>query len=234
MPPVRWSVDPFRRFGFVKNERLSGEASGCSFGRRKTNNTAQGVCTLTKKLTMIHSIHSIDSQLIRPPISRRDATSSPNFRFLDHSSGTMKIGCALLLLLSRVEAFAPTSPAHAAGSGSRSSSSALFDMPPAAIVKEGTVPELKPSPGGAPVAVRYSDFLKLVNGDRVEKVTFSADGTKLLGVDTDGTRIAIEALPNDPDLLTSLTSHKVRIDVCEVRESVKILLGKVREEICLN
>ena len=68
----------------------------------------------------------------------------------------------------------------------------------------------------------------------MEKVTFSADGTKLLGVDTDGTRIAIEALPNDPDLLTSLTSHKVRIDVCEVRESVKILLGKVREEICLN
>ena len=146
----------------------------------------------------------------------------------------MKIGCALLLLLSRVEAFAPTSPAHATGYGFRSSSSALFDMPPAAIVKESTVPELKPSPGGAPVAVRYSDFLKLVNADRVEKVTFSADGTKLLGVDTDGTRIAIEALPNDPDLLTSLTSHKVRTDVCEVRESVKILLGKVREEICLN
>ena len=67
----------------------------------------------------------------------------------------MKIGCALLLLLSRVEAFAPTSPAHAAGSGSRSFSSALFDMPPAAIVKEGTVPELKPSPGGAPVPAPF-------------------------------------------------------------------------------
>merc|ERR1719287_957 len=131
----------------------------------------------------------------------------------------MKIACALLLLLSRVEAFAPTSPAHAAGSGSRSSSSALFDMPPAAIVKEGTVPELKPSPGGAPVAVRYSDFLKLVNGDRVEKVTFSADGTKLLGVDTDGTRIAIEALPNDPDLLTQLTTHKVDVTVLPSNEA---------------
>ena len=104
--------------------------------------------------------------------------------------------------------------------------------PPAAIVRENTVPELKPSPGGAPVAVRYSDFLKLVNADRVEKVTFSADGTRLLGVDTDGTRIAIEALPNDPDLLTSLTSHKVRIVMCELTESVKILLGKVQEEIC--
>merc|ERR1719253_729483 len=143
----------------------------------------------------------------------------------------MKIACALLLLLSRVEAFAPTSPAHAAGSGSRSSSSALFDMPPAAIVKEGTVPELKPSPGGAPVAVRYSDFLKLVNGDRVEKVTFSADGTKLLGVDTDGTRIAIEALPNDPDLLTSLTSHKVDVTVLPASEASG--LGELAQSLIL-
>ena len=67
------------------------------------------------------------------------------------------------------------------------------------------------SRGGAPVDVRYSDFMKLVNADRVEKVTFSADGTQLLGVDTEGVRIKIEALPNDPDLLTQLTSHKVRM-----------------------
>jgi cell division protease FtsH len=31
----------------------------------------------------------------------------------------------------------------------------------------------------------------------------------LLGVDVDGTRLKIEALPNDPDLLTQLTEHKV-------------------------
>ena len=62
---------------------------------------------------------------------------------------------------------------------------------------------------GGVADVRYSDFLKLVNGDKVEKVTFSADGTQLLGVDTEGTRIKIEALPNDPDLLNSLTLHKV-------------------------
>ena len=65
------------------------------------------------------------------------------------------------------------------------------------------------SRGGAPVDVRYSDFLKLVNADKVEKATFSADGTQLLGVDTEGVRLKIEALPNDPDLLTSLTNHKV-------------------------
>jgi len=62
---------------------------------------------------------------------------------------------------------------------------------------------------GQPTEVRYSEFLKLVNSDKIEKVTFSADGTQLLGVDVDGSRIRIEALPNDPELLTSLTSHKV-------------------------
>jgi len=74
-----------------------------------------------------------------------------------------------------------------------------------------TAPIIK-SRGGV-ADVRYSDFLKLVDGDKVEKVTFSADGTQLLGVDTDGTRIKIEALPNDPDLLNSLTSHKVDVTV---------------------
>merc|ERR1719478_1352535 len=75
------------------------------------------------------------------------------------------------------------------------------------------------SRGGAPVDVRYSDFLKLVNGDRIEKVTFSADGTQLLGVDTDGTRIKLEALPNDPDLLTQLTTHKVDVTVLPSNEA---------------
>jgi cell division protease FtsH len=65
------------------------------------------------------------------------------------------------------------------------------------------------SRGGAPVDIRYSDFTKLVNAGRIEKVTFSADGTQLLGIDTEGVRIKIEALPNDPDLLSQLTSHKV-------------------------
>ena len=64
---------------------------------------------------------------------------------------------------------------------------------------------------GQPGAVRYSDFLKLVNDNKVEKVTFSADGSQLLGVDVDGSRLKIDTLPNDPDLLNQLTSHKVCI-----------------------
>lgn len=72
---------------------------------------------------------------------------------------------------------------------------------------------------GAPADVRYSDFLKLVNADRVEKVTFSADGTKLLGVDTDGTRLQIASLPNDPDLLNTLTKHKVDVTVLPANDA---------------
>jgi cell division protease FtsH len=68
------------------------------------------------------------------------------------------------------------------------------------------------------VDVRYSDFLKLVNADRVEKVTFSADGTKLLGVDTDGVRLKLESLPNDPGLLNDLTNHKVDVTVLPANE----------------
>ena len=82
-----------------------------------------------------------------------------------------------------------------------------MDMPPAA---KTDVPVIQASQYG-PTDVRYSDFLKLVNADKIEKVTFSADGSQLLGVDVDGTRIKIEALPNDPELLTELTTHKVSI-----------------------
>jgi len=85
------------------------------------------------------------------------------------------------------------------------------DMPDAPPTS-ANIPVLQ-SRGGAPVEVRYSDFVKLVNADRIEKVTFSADGTQLLGVDTDGIRVKIEQLPNDPDLLTQLTDHKVDVTV---------------------
>merc|ERR1719384_2415405 len=92
-----------------------------------------------------------------------------------------------------------------------------MDMP-AADAAKSDMPVIQ-SRGGAPASVRYSDFLKLVNGDRIEKVTFSADGTQLLGVDTEGVRIKIEALPNDPDLLTQLTSHKVDVTVLPASEN---------------
>ena len=138
----------------------------------------------------------------------------------------MKFSTSTVLVLAATHlfgdavAFQPAARLNA-GANSRARGSGRFmsmdmDMPPAATLETTVVsntadnlPVIQ-SRGGAPGAVRYSDFLRLVKADRVEKVTFSADGTQLLGVDTDGTRLKIEALPNDPDLLTELSSHKVR------------------------
>merc|ERR1712127_676266 len=53
----------------------------------------------------------------------------------------------------------------------------------------------------------------------IEKVTFSSDGTQLLGVDVDGTRLKIQSLPNDPDLLSQLTNHKVDVTVLPQQEA---------------
>jgi cell division protease FtsH len=128
-----------------------------------------------------------------------------------------------LLLAEQTSAFAPSSPIktnYRTQSSSKSSSlSMAIDIdvgdvaaPPVAqqaIVQKAPEMIVK-NPGGGPSDVRYSEFLRLVDGDKIEKVTFSSDGTQLLGVDVDGTRLKIESLPNDPDLLTQLTSHKVR------------------------
>ena len=111
-----------------------------------------------------------------------------------------------LLVADHASAFVPQAAVHTTKAKS-SSSLYMADMPPAN--NDAPAPIVQKNPYGAPQDVRYSEFLKMVNSDRVEKVTFSADGSQLLGVDVDGSRLKIEALPNDPDLLTQLTNHKV-------------------------
>ena len=123
-----------------------------------------------------------------------------------------------LLLAEQAAAFAPFTPVsqkYHTGSSSGRFMAMGVDMPPAAQSTE--VPVIQKSSYG-PTDVRYSDFLRLVNADKIEKVTFSADGTQLLGVDVDGTRVKIEALPNDPELLTQLTDHKVRFEMHQVNQ----------------
>ena len=60
---------------------------------------------------------------------------------------------------------------------------------------------------------RYSEFMTAVEEDNVEKATFSADGKRVLVVDTDGNRYKLDALPNDPTLLDTLSKHKVDVTV---------------------
>ena len=118
----------------------------------------------------------------------------------------------LLLAEQHTTAFVPRSPlACRANTGSsRRFMDAAADMPPATQSGISVVQAPAASQYG-PADVRYSDFLRLVNAKRIQKVTFSSDGTQLLGVDVDGARLKIEALPNDPTFLTELTSHDVRI-----------------------
>lgn len=110
-------------------------------------------------------------------------------------------------------AFSPVSSSSSSTRRTRSKtaqSMATMDSPPPPPPSENNnLPVITQNAYGQPTDVRYSDFLKLVNADKIEKVTFSADGTQLLGVNVDGARLKIESLPNDPDLLSQLTTHKV-------------------------
>jgi cell division protease FtsH len=72
--------------------------------------------------------------------------------------------------------------------------------------------------GGRNVHVRYSEFWDMITHDRVEKVTFSPDMRRALVIDTDGNRFRMDALPNDPELLPTLTKHKVDIIVLPAQQ----------------
>ena len=134
-----------------------------------------------------------------------------------------------LLAADKALAFAPlntpfsrarthSSPGSSSSSSSSTARFMAMDAPPPNAVAQNTntLPVISSNPYGQPSDVRYSDFLKLVNADKIEKVTFSADGTQLLGVDVDGARLKIESLPNDPELLSQLTSHKVQYSTVQL------------------
>jgi hypothetical protein len=136
-----------------------------------------------------------------------------------------------LLLVDKAGAFTPSTPLRFTKARSAPLSMAL-DMPPAPEPK-ADVAAVQQNSYGQPTDVRYSDFLGMINSDKIEKVTFSADGTQLLGVDVDGARLKIESLPNDPELLTQLTGHKVRdLSLMEVRISGFSSLNVTNSYIC--
>mmetsp|Transcript_27024 Transcript_27024/g.41441 ORF Transcript_27024/g.41441 Transcript_27024/m.41441 type:complete len:685 (+) Transcript_27024:198-2252(+) len=93
-----------------------------------------------------------------------------------------------------------------------------MEVPPPVADVSNELPVLIQNRGGVPQDIRYSDFLKLVYADRIEKVTFSGEGNELLAVDVDGARVKMDALPNDPELLADLSTHKVDVTVLPQRE----------------
>jgi len=74
--------------------------------------------------------------------------------------------------------------------------------------------------GGGIANLRYSEFLQMVQDNQLEKVTFSSSGDQLLGIAKNGMRVKLDALPEDPELLTQLTDHKVDVTVIPVEETV--------------
>jgi len=146
----------------------------------------------------------------------------------------MKFATATVLTLLMAEqalAFSPHSPVVKNSYKSSTRSSSTLTMALDVDVDQVAVPAMErsadkssvdmvvKSPGGGPTDIRYSEFLRLVDADKIEKVTFSSDGTQLLGVDVDGTRLKIQSLPNDPELLSQLTTHKVDVTVLPQQEA---------------
>ncbi len=95
----------------------------------------------------------------------------------------------------------------------------LEPSPPAPAQKQQRSTYQSTGRNGGIINLRYSEFLKMVDSDVLDKVTFSSDGQKLLGIAKDGMRIKLDALPNDPQLLTELTNHNVDVTVNPVEES---------------
>lgn len=125
-----------------------------------------------------------------------------------------------------------------------STSTPLHATPTASIQRQNIAPSnneqqsmrsairtIRKGTGGYIQDVRYSQFLKLVNKRRIERVTFSQDGTQLVGhlrtirkqkwfsfkrtrqQSENQYRVRINYLPNDPTLLTTLTDYNIDISV---------------------
>jgi len=87
--------------------------------------------------------------------------------------------------------------------------------PPPAVTPSIVKQAPKAAQPGIPEKWIYSKFLDEVEKDNVEKVTFSPDGKRAVGVDDDGDRFTVD-IPNDPNLLSFLVQHKVEINVSPI------------------
>jgi len=145
-------------------------------------------------------------------------------------------GDMMQTLVKNMSAVAPLRTRQAAAAVMSAIIMASFAMPNASMAVDAPAPAAPMATSSAPSSQqqplqanggnaangvqdwRYSEFLNAIRGDKVEKVTFSADGEKILAIDVDGNRFKLEALPNDPDLLKELTEHKVDVTVLPVMQ----------------
>jgi len=135
----------------------------------------------------------------------------PLYMSSKNNEAQKQVAAALVAaLMGATPAFAADAPAPA-------------PAPPAAVAPApmAAKEEAKPAASGGVQNWRYSEFIDAVNKNKVEKVTFSADGRKLLAVDVDGNRFKLDALPQDPELLNMLTVHKVDVTVLPAQQEAQ-------------
>lgn len=98
--------------------------------------------------------------------------------------------------------------------------------PPPPIISPQAIRQApKAAQPGIPEKWIYSKFLDKVENNHVEKVTFSPDGKKALGIDDDGDRFTVD-IPNDPNLLSFLVQHKVEINVAPINAAGNGISGE--------
>lgn len=135
------------------------------------------------------------------PTAVRPSLAPPAMAMKSDEFNPVKSVAALLA----AAAVAFSSPAMAIDVAASPFAEVAQQAPPASVMKAQSVQTVED--------IRYSDFVRAVEKDEIEKVSFSYDGKKLIAVDTDGMRVKIDAIPNDPELLTILTKHKVDVTV---------------------
>ena len=74
-------------------------------------------------------------------------------------------------------------------------------------------------------SMSYSEFLDVVEQHRVRRVTFSPDCRRIIASTVDGPSFKLDALPEDPTLVDTLTQHDVDIIVLEHRDPRKAVVG---------
>lgn len=144
------------------------------------------------------------------PVSTRGAIRTPMMSTQDSSINQSNNP---LSKLARGWAAAALAGAFVAGS-----SPAFADAPVQASAPPVLAPQIvtrQSIKAGTPEKWIYSKFLDEVEKNDVEKVTFSPDGKKAVGVNTDGDRFIVD-IPNDPNLLSFLVQHKVEINVAPI------------------
>lgn len=129
------------------------------------------------------------------------------------------------VIMKKASSFAAAAALGLSGVTSAQGADYVPATPPPQIIPEAIRQAPKAAQPGVPEKWIYSKFLDEVEKNHVEKVTFSPDGKKAVGVDDDGDKFTVD-IPNDPNLLSFLVQHKVEINVAPINTNTGLGAGE--------